>query len=367
MSRKTAAIATYYKSWNYGACLQAYASLVVFENLGYEAALINYLNVDERPKTAFDFLVSGNIKEAVATAIKDIVFGCRGNALSAFDAFHEGLKRTSPVKGANDLASLHADVLVAGSDQIWNPEISGGKLDPVFMLDSVDAAKRISFASSAGSHKFTRDEQEELKHALEKYDAVSVREDYLGDQINGLMGSRPFKCLDPTLVLSSEQWALEEKKPIGVEEGDRYILAFTLRSNDRDGAEFWRELSKDLDLPVWRLTNNSYREKWVNRQLLGMTPQEFLWLIHNASFVVTDSFHGTAFSINYSTPFATLPSKTGNNTRMLDLLTCCGLENRFVADARYRDLGICGFDKADRYLAVKRLECLEWLERASRG
>lgn len=365
MHKKIAAIVTYHRSWNYGACLQAYASLKVFENLGFEAALVNYVNVDEEPKTALDYLMSGKVNSAVSTAIKDALFGCRRNALKAFDSFHGALKRTSSVGCARDLAGLAVDLLVAGSDQIWNPEISGGKLDPVFMLDTDVFAKKISFASSAGSHRFTDCEQKELKRVLGDYDAVSVREDFLGDQIKEISGLQPYKCLDPTLMLTSSQWALEERKPRDIEEGEEYILAFTLKSNDKDGAGFWSQLSEDMGLPVWRLTNNSYKEKGVDRQLLGMTPQEFLWLIHHASFVVTDSFHGTAFSISYSTPFATLPSKSGNNARMLDLLACCGLSDRFVDDSVYHRMSDCIFSQASEYLTVKRAECLVWLERAA--
>lgn len=365
VDKKKAAIATYHKSWNYGACLQAYASLRVFENIGFDAVLVNYVNADERPKTAVDHLMSGNVKNAVSAAIKNTLFGCRRNAMKAFDSFHRSLRRTPSVSCAEDLVGLSVDILVAGSDQIWNPEISGGMLDPVFLLDTVGSAKKISFASSAGSHRFTVQEQDELKRSLDGYSAVSVREDFLGDQIEEFTGARPFKCLDPTLMLTSEQWSFEEKRPRDVEEGEKYILAFTLKSNDGEGAGFWGCLSKDTGLPVWRLTNNSYREKGVDRQLLGMTPQEFLWLVHHASFIITDSFHGTAFSINYSTPFVTLPSKSGNNARMLDLLACCGLVDRFIDDSVYREMGNCDFGRASEYLAAKRSECLAWLERVS--
>lgn len=365
MPKKTAAIATYHKSWNYGACLQAYASLVVFEKLGFDASLINYTNVDEEPKTTFDYLASGSLKEAISTAIKNIGFGCRRNALAAFDSFHDELKRTRPIKDVKELLGLQADILVAGSDQIWNPEISGGKLDPVFILDITTASKKISFASSAGSHRFTAQERREFGRVLADYDAVSVREDYLGAQIDEVTDYKPFKCLDPTLMLSFEQWSLEEEMPRGIKEGEKYILAFTLKSNDKAGADYWKRLSADMGLPVWRVTNNSYKEKGVDRQLLGMTPREFLWLVHHASYVVTDSFHGTAFSINYSTPFSTLPSKSGNNARMLDLLECCGLVDRFVSDAKYCRMDDCDFNQASNYLTAKRAECFVWLESVS--
>lgn len=367
MSKKSAAIVTYHKSWNYGACLQAYASLLVFERMGFEAALVNYVNVDEEPKTSFDYISTGDYKSAFSTAVKNTFFSCRRNAVRAFGSFHDELKRTPYVSCSKDLGRLNVDLLVAGSDQIWNPEISGGELDSVFLLDVDVPIKKVSFASSAGSHVFTSAEQKKLAHALLGYDALSVREDFLGDQIQDAIGVRPFKCLDPTLLITSEQWELEEKIPAGVSEDDEFILAFTLKSNDREGAEFWSKLSDDLCLPVWRMTNNSYREKAVDRQLLGMTPEEFLWLIHHASFVVTDSFHGTAFSINYSTPFATLPSKSGNNARMHDLLDCCGLKDRFVDQARYHKMTNCSFDQADAYLSGKRIDCFDWLERVING
>lgn len=118
-------------------------------------------------------------------------------------------------------------------------------------------------------------------------------------------------------------------------------------------------------MPVYRIANNYIPVSGVDRTLRGITPQEFVWLIDHAAYVVTDSFHGTAFSLNLETPFTVIPNKQGNNNRMTDLLESLNLMNRFSPVAGDHINLDMSFSNARASLAQKRDACIAWVMQAA--
>lgn len=366
-SRGLVHIITYHNSYSYGACLQAYASQRIFENLGFLVRFVDYHNVHEDDsigKSSLSLLAKGELKKALSTGLRNIL-GYKRYALKAFADYHSTVPKTSVCsRNLSDFRELKSDLLVVGSDQMWNASISGG-LDPAFLLDFGCAAKRISLATSMGNYEFTQEERDLVRRCLGRFSAISVREQNAKDQIDALTGGDSFICLDPTLLLSAEEWRAFARKPKKIAKGEQYLLVFTIDNHPERASGVWKAYSRKLNVPVYRIANNIVPVSGVDRTLRGVTPQEFVWLIDHAAYVVTDSFHGTAFSVNMETPFTVIPNKLGNNNRMTDLLDFLNLINRFSpVDGDWIDPDM-SFGDARASLVQRRDACIAWVTRAT--
>ncbi|MBX9034605.1 polysaccharide pyruvyl transferase family protein [Gordonibacter massiliensis] len=334
------------------------------ESMGLDTAFIDYRNRIEElslGKTATFFLKRRQVVDACKTAIRNAM-GYRSFALRGFKEFHRCLPKTEKrYEDREQLNDIDCDVLAVGSDQVWNPSISGS-LDPAFLLGFGHAKKRLSVASSMGNHVVTDpNESSLLRGSLCSFSGVSVREFHTKQQVDRIAGVDSYLCPDPTLMLESAIWRDFAKKPKDVEENAQYLLVFTLNTRSKEEEEAWRRYSKSMGLPVYRIINNRYRGRFIDRNLHGVTPWEFVWLIDHARFVCTDSYHGTAFSVALQTPFALFPSKTGNNVRMNELLEETKLRDRSDNLDGEMVAQVVDFHFAAEVLRKRRSEALEWL------
>lgn len=359
---KCAHIITYHNSYSYGACLQAHASQVVLEKLGFGVRFVDYHNPyedDSLGKSMWGLLAKGNVKGAASTGLRNVL-GYRRYALKAFGTFHKAVPKTSVCsRSLDDFQDLASDLLVVGSDQMWNASISGG-LDSAFMLDFGQAERRISLATSMGNYVFTDDDTELARRCLSHFTAISVRERHAKEQVDTVTGGNAFICLDPTLLLSARDWRSFARKPKGIGD-ERYLLVFTVDNRPERAWKVWDHHARKLGVPVYRMANSRVPVSRVDKTFRGMTPQEFVWLIDHAAHVVTDSFHGTAFSLNLETPFTVIPNKQGNNVRMTELLELVGLPERFDDLGGAECPSSVDFTEATMRLADKRSECTSWL------
>lgn len=366
---KTAAIVTYHNSYSYGACLQAYATFLLFQRAGFNAYFVDYHNShedDSLGKKAIDLLPRLGFSDFVVLGLKNLL-GYRRYALASFSSFHKELPKTKTrSRSTADFDDLCSDLLVVGSDQMWNPDISGG-LDPAFFLDFGKPRRRISLATSMGSHTFREPgERDELCHYLSRLNAISVREKHAQKQIMEITGREAFLCLDPTLLIDADTWRGFAQKPECLHGDENYLLVFTVDNHPERASRLWHDVARELGVAVYRIAGNIVPVSGVDRTLRGVTPQEFVWLIDHAAYVCTDSFHGTAFSINLETPFAVFSNKRGNNVRMIELLEMCGLSNRFDnLSSDCHPLPKEEFTDARQRILSKREECLAWLDRVS--
>ncbi len=361
---------TFHMTWSYGACLQAYATLEVLKALGCEAEILNFINPHEKKgnERPFELIRDGDIKAGLVAAAKNIVFKRDKLHARAFEHFHASLPRSERVfTSCGQMDGLEADTLIVGSDQVWNPFITGG-IEPAFFLQFGHSRRRISIASSLGSHCYSEREQREIAGYLAAFDAISVREAHAVEQIAPLTDKPVFRCLDPTLLLDRSYWRVFSRKPEGFSGDERYILVFNLASRSDEEMALWKRLSRETGLPLWRINNNTHKDKVFDKLLLGMTPEEFVWLIDHASYVITDSFHGTAFSVNMGTPFASMEPIRGNRARIVDLLDLVGLQNRMLeGEAEKLPSMDLDFTAADCSLNGERVRCMAWIEGALHG
>lgn len=333
-------ILTFHFSDNYGAALQAYALRRWLTEHGHRAHFIDYrpahiehggrLSLPTSPEK-----LKANLK-VVYLALSSFLHQHFGNRdqRDKFAHFRERFldvaSDAAPTDNGASLAAAQAfDLIVAGSDQIWSPSQHFG-FDPNYFLAFADAfrARKISYAASFGRDRVSSSEAEQLPRLLHHFDAISVREASGVTLVEQATGQRPANVPDPTL-LHDNYTELTDSAPIAPDEP--YVFCYGLRSPDniRQTAEL---VSRQLNCRI--LSPHNPHRRWAE---IGNTvypdPGEWVGLVKNARFVVTNSFHGTVFALLFRKPFIVAGltgDKAAANARAINLLRAVRLENRFA-------------------------------------
>ena len=322
---------TFPNSVSYGATLQMYALYRAVEKLGAEPEIINYQNSYMRTE-CHTGATTGTLllKKKIRLALRHIVH-CR-----QYRRFHAFEKRMAVypheiVGNHETLCGLgkRYDAVICGSDQVWNPQITGE--DCSYFLDFCKKeTKRISYAPSFGVVQLENSFRDKIRKELEQFSAVSVREEEGRQLVIDMLGKDVPVVLDPTFLLTKEDWELlEQYHPYSEEE---YILYYTVsssRSLMRMCMEFAEKTNKKVIVVggnEWKkLRNKDERLKYA----CDLSPGQWLNLLHHADYVVTNSFHGTAFSIHYQKDFF-LEFSSNTNSRLEQIVRISGLEDRVV-------------------------------------
>lgn len=328
---------TYHFSDNYGALFQAYALREWFLRKGIDASFINYHPRYVEEGGAFDQLLNPKqwkknltIGYLKATHLYWTVFGSSSQrrAFEDFRKMYLGITGTRFFEG-DDLATVvDADLLVCGSDQIWNPSVQKG-LDPVYFLafPGAERTRRIAYAPSFGRSTLDTAYHAEAARLIVQLDAISVREQSGVEIVEQLTG-RPAVCVpDPTILLGDFTNLLGPAEPAQAP----HVFCYALRTDAviREVAQRAADMAgAQLISPV------SPRQRWkVIGKGIELGPVEWLRRLNQASMVVSNSFHGVALSIILNKPFlaVALPGKKGAlNERVRNLLEQTGLLGRVV-------------------------------------
>lgn len=334
-------ILTFHFSDNYGAALQAYALRRWLTERGHRASFIDYRPAHiERggrlcvPTSPAKLKADLKVVYLAVSSFLHQHFGHRGQR-EKFVRFREhflGIPTdAAPTDNGASLAAAQAyDLIVAGSDQIWSPSQHFG-FDPNYFLAFAQSfrARKISYAASFGRDRVSSDEAAQLPELLHNFDAISVREASGVTLVERTTGQRPANVPDPTLLLNNYA-ELTDPAPSGPV-ADPYLFCYGLRSPDniRQTAEL---VASQLGCPI--LSPHNPHRRWVEiGQTVYPDPAEWVALVKNARFVVTNSFHGTVFSLLFKKPFI-VAGLTGDkataNARAIHLLRAVGLESRFA-------------------------------------
>lgn len=359
---KKVGIVTYHKSFSYGGCLQAYATQLLVEKLGLVAEFIDYENPYESGEKSVNLALRSSIKGLVTTLIKKVAFKQDLFKRKAFQSFHQSLPLTKETyRNLSDLQDYQTDYLLLGSDQVWSPKLTG-LLDPVFFLQFGQAKRKISLATSMGSYSLSEDEYILVKKYLGVFDYISVREKFAKNQIQKLTNKDVRVVLDPTLLITPSVWRSKAMRPKSLTFND-YILVFMVGSAESRYKAMTSKLKQHYGLPVVQVRLNSKPAKGVD-YVLPATPFEFIWLIDHAKYVLTDSFHGMAFSINLETQFSAL-SNPKSNTRIQELVESCDLDNRLTEhQLNDKAFEIIDFTYSRKILKERRSSDWSWLSAA---
>lgn len=335
-------IVTYSSAHNYGAVLQAWALQTYLKKQGYQVEIVNYRPwvIDDVYAMAKKKKMSKNRYLNLALNKARIVKSCLSDKekfkrYRRFEKFIAKDLNTTKVYRKYTEAfkdeSLDYDVLIAGSDQIWNSAISK-KISPMYFLDfGPKNAKRISYAASIGGERLPEEEEYIFRTYLRAFDYISVREVNAQESVQQYT-TKPVELVsDPTFLIGREDFA-EIKKDFKVEGKYIYVHNVHLVREDKALNEVAEELSKRTGLPI---VHNRKEKFFTNegRKFLSGSPGEFIGVISNAEYVVTNSFHATVFSIIYNRNFITVPHFK-NPDRMKFLLSSLGIENHLIAEKK---------------------------------
>lgn len=358
---------------NYGACLQAYALQTVLHEYTDQVDIIQYLEplgYDNDNSLVHRLLFNPITKTIVAQISRKYRISLK------FKRSCEEFKRKNLHFGNEKYYSYEQlrdsvfdyDVFVCGSDQIWNPSFYDGP-NKAYYLDFVKKGRKVAYAPSIGVSDIEEKYRTEFVRLINRIDFVSVREQ-TGSKIIEKYCNREAKVvLDPTLLISAEDWKskIEEEGSIAKE---RYIFCY-LFGNNPFYFRFIEQTSKKMGLPVYIVPFSREQMRADYNQIYDAGPLGFVKLIHNASLVITDSFHATAFSINLNTPFYTLLRDNKNkvnsmNSRVIDILSMAELENRLWEEERdFMDFTTeVDWNKSNMILCAKRREDIQYLKQA---
>lgn len=368
-------IITVHRLPNWGSVLQGYALQQVIEHFGYKSECIDYIYPNEWHIERGSWIPG---KERLKTKIARLL-GLRAPSLqSLVDKFIKNEMQVS--EKFKTFEDLHAnppqyDIYISGSDQIWNWKTMC--LDTSYMLDFASIDKpRIAYSSSFSVNHIPDEYYKTYKVNLAKYKAISTREKNGSKLVKKLLGQDAPVVLDPTLLISKEQWGkLTEKAVWKKPMPHNYILCYLLgyTYNPKPAmASLLEKLQKQFNCPVIMLGNSfpEYQgEVFEMSKSQGVGVYEFLWLIKNATIFATSSFHGTAFSVNLGTPFLSLIEKMDQeDDRISSFLEKVGLTKQIVTvTTDFEHLNSDGtYDvaKAQNKLQAMRSESLGWLEHA---
>lgn len=347
---------------NYGNRLQNYAVQELLKGLGHTALTLHRVYDDrDTRKMRIKQLSSG-------LYLKQNIFqNARLNLWSREAKFAEFNRKYINFSGNvleqdEDTIANEYDAFVCGSDQVWNPHYLG-YTDHVF-LSFAQPEKRIAFCASIGVDELTKEQEKGFKRNIKGMASISVRERSAQVLIKQLTGRDAVTLVDPTMLISAEQWRKIEKKP-KMKLPKKYILSYFLGNYDRAAMEETakRYSCELIDLPVL-----GFGSRWHT-----IDPAEFLWLIDNCELMCTDSFHGSVFSILFKKPFYVFERVDRDKpigTRIENLLGVFGLEDRrlgAVTELSDRGLALPDYSLTDGVLETERLRAVEFLETAFRG
>lgn len=230
------------------------------------------------------------------------------------------------IKDLKDVVDEY-DYFVVGSDQVWNP--GNPDLNTAF-LKFCKKKQRISFAASIGSQEIPDSLKSYYKEQLSEMKAISVREQKAVDIIYDLIGQKCTLLLDPVFCINEESWRKISYRPYWKDDR-KYVFAYFLGSIPKEVYEYSNKIGYD----IIKCFDKDNLERYI------ISPEEWLYLLGNASYVFTDSFHATAFSIIFRRNFAVYPRNESKSdmqmiTRIESILSTFNLENRFSLNANFK-------------------------------
>lgn len=344
-------IITYHFPYNCGAALQCLALQTKLEELGHEVCVINYRPwyhqnrytplknpvyfAGKRFRDPADNLWQ-RIKHAVDGFLRTVnSWRTYSKVVLKDKKFRPFVKRNlHETRVYRTLKSLQknppaCDIYISGSDQLWNAAITGGVFDSAYFLNFGSAKIGKMTYSVGADFRNLENPAEMLKDLIKDLNVISMREEKWEPVVREAAQGKVETHIDvdPTLLLTPDQY--ERFMPDMPKEPEPYILTYTMTGETQkqiyNGA---RILSEKTGLKVIDVSGdpNKMNKKVEDNRLCG--PDEFLWYIKNAEYVVTNSFHGTVFSVLFRKKFITIPhAQTGN--RVTELLDKLGLSQRY--------------------------------------
>ena len=357
MNKRTGII-TFHRALNYGAVLQAFALENVLAELGVDAEIIDYrcphIECLYRP---FDARHCKNLSSGAKKCIKSLGLIKKRHNFNEFTKKHLNATKKCRTKKELQKTALRFETIITGSDQVLNPDAAGG--DFSYFLDFAGAdIKKISYAASIGYDSFPQKYKTKCIELLKRFESISVREKSVCKTIAELTDKSVENVLDPTLLLGAPKWIDIAQKPCKLP--DKYILVYMM-----EGCRYTIEKARAL------ANSKGYKLVLINPTLKQMqtckdfimyktaSPEEFVGMFAEAEAVVTNSFHGVAFSLIFKKEFYAEASNPEKSARIIDLLALFDLSDRLLPNEKIRKTD---WEKVNSQLLKEQNKSISWLK-----
>lgn len=382
------ALLSYHFWYNYGTCLQAYALWRVFKDLGVDA---EYLNFGWRyPIPSHVYLENwwrytmprigllSNVKFFLLRYGRALKHGNLNNVVRSdwvrrsnsrrFDRFKlKYIRESEPVDIEHDVKLLSRyEKFVVGSDQTWNPDCAELKYFEKFLLSFVqDPEKKACYAPSVGRTVVDDATRSVFKRFLSSFAYLSCRERSGCRILKEVLGREVEHVLDPTLLLLPDEW---RKIGAKINCNTPFVLCYIL-GRKKSIVKYALQLAERSCAELKLITVDAELISEYGKYLVaGIGPSEFIALVDNALAVVTDSFHGTAFAINFNKDFYSFLKRgrsvsASDNGRIGELLKVFDLEDRMcddISDIKHKSID---FNYVNLLLEKERTLSVEYLKR----
>lgn len=357
---KRAAIITFHRALNYGAILQAFALENILTEIGVHTEIIDYrcphIECIYRP---FDVRHCKNLSSGVKKCAKSFDLIKKRHSFNEFTKKHLSVTQKCRTKKDLQKTALDFETVITGSDQVLNPNAVGG--DFSYFLDFVGSdVKKIAYAASIGYNSFPREYESKCIEYLKSFESISIREKSVCKTVADLTDKAVENVLDPTLLLSASEWLGIARKPRNLP--DKYILVYMMEGC-KYTIEKARALANGKDCKLV-LINPTLRQMQTCKDFImykTASPEEFVGMFAEAEAVVTNSFHGVAFSLIFKKEFYAEASNAEKSARIIDLLALFDLSDRLLPNEK---IGKTDWEKVNSRLEKEQKKAISWLKRS---
>lgn len=350
-----AGVLTFHRAINYGAALQAYALVRKMNELGAQTELVDYRNPHiENSFHSFSLAKVNSPKKAASFLLN---YKKMRKKKKAFAEFAGLIPTGEKIENSAQLKKSSYDIFVSGSDQVWNPECTG--FDKTYFLEFAESRQKNAYAASFGVSHLEEKYTDEVGKLIKDFKNIGVREQQGAEIVRQTAKREAEVVLDPTLLIDGNEWKKIAKPS---KYGKKKFLLVYMLLNSPSLILFAEKLAKERGLEIICI-GNGRRKNITYASDIG--PAEFLDLFSRAEAVVTNSFHGTAFSVNLNKDFfVELHNvKNSRNSRMEDILKLFGLENRLISDGAASNKKV-DFKRVNKLLDDEREKSVSFLKNA---
>lgn len=349
---KKVGIITFHNALSYGAALQSCATQQFLNKLGIDNEIIDYQcdYINKRYKKIVTIDKRNIPKSFIGSVLKA---KNKKKNLRLSEEFRKKHMKLSTACTKTTIKNITDDYsfFVTGSDQVFSPTCAG--FDTTYLLDFAKPEQKYSYSASFGTAVLPEEKKSAYKALLDDFGKISVREKSGAEIVKDTTGKSAEVNVDPTLLLKSEEW----DKFSGNKEliNTPYILVFSVQKPRRI-VEYAIKLGKEKNIPVYYLNDMHFPKKDGLNYLSPVSPFGFVSLIKNAEYVVTNSFHATAFSIIYHKNLVVEYETLGRrNNRSEELLNMVGITDRELTKGWHINPdSYIDWEKVDSILEVER-------------
>ena len=331
MENKRIEILTFHDVDNYGAVLQSYAlQHFIYKNISSKVEILDY-----RKKTNAANYCNSIFKGATHNPFKNVILNflhfLQRKELKAihekFESFRINYLKLSPKTYETEeelLGCEPKDYFITGSDQVFNPRLSDYR---AYYLDFVKGkGKKVAYAPSFGISSFNDDITNQIKPLLTDFEAISCREESGAKYLTQILGKKVPVVLDPVFLLSKEEWAEVAIAP----KEKKYLLVYCLSKGQSSKiGNLAKHIAKEENLEVITIGNTGVFSL-KGRKAVG--PREFVGYLNKADFVLTDSFHGTSFSLLFGKRHLSYIANKDKGTRIEVIMKAFGKGQEIIYD-----------------------------------